>query len=369
MIRKRNTHIFFKLKKPVLTMIDNGANSHGQLGQGLFSEVCSCPTEVNLYNSTLRANDIVKIAGGGGHVLILTLNGDVYSCGWNNKRQTGLPSTEDTTIFQQIPNLKLISDIACGWSSSAAIKMYNELYIWGSNIYKKLFTLPNEENICQPYVATQLDVKKAKMGVQHAAIVYTNKESCLINNSWSNQQSNGLKILKDVINVSCGERFTIFKDISGNVYGYGDNRYCQLGIGTNNQTVDCIQIPIDSPDKIYTGWTHTAVLKDGSIYAWGRNTYGQVDASMNKDIQETPYKVCFPERIKRLAVGAAHNVALTESGKVLCWGWNEHGICGFSEDKKMVSPLEAYLKPVLSNAILVGAGAGFSFALVRVNGR
>lgn len=44
------------------------------------------------------------IRGGGGHVLILDTNGRVHACGWNNRGQLGLDSTEEChNEFSMVP--------------------------------------------------------------------------------------------------------------------------------------------------------------------------------------------------------------------------------------------------------------------------
>jgi len=44
------------------------------------------------------------IRGGGGHVLILDTSGRIHACGWNNRGQLGLDSTEEChSEFKMIP--------------------------------------------------------------------------------------------------------------------------------------------------------------------------------------------------------------------------------------------------------------------------
>ncbi len=56
----------------------------------------------------------------------------------------------------------------------------------------------------------------------------------------------------------------------------------------------------------------------------------------------------------------------TESGIVVAWGWNEHGMCGTGDEKDVVSP-----RPVSAlrgrDVRLVGCGHGHSFAYMSSN--
>lgn len=42
----------------------------------------------------------------------------------------------------------------------------------------------------------------------------------------------------------------------------------------------------------------------------------------------TPKKLYFSENMTQIRLGAEHGLAVSESGKVFTWGWNEHGNCG-----------------------------------------
>jgi len=53
---------------------------------------------------SFAAPQVRFIRGGGGHVLILDTNGRVHACGWNNRGQLGLDSTEEChNEFKMIP--------------------------------------------------------------------------------------------------------------------------------------------------------------------------------------------------------------------------------------------------------------------------
>lgn len=54
------------------------------------------------------------------------------------------------------------------------------------------------------------------------------------------------------------------------------------------------------------------------LVAWGRNDRGQLDSSGGAT----------SETFEQIAVGSEHTLALTSPGRVLAWGWGEHGNCG-----------------------------------------
>lgn len=139
------------------------------------------PEELISPEPELDFKKIKKITGGGGHTLILDNYGKVYSCGWNKKGQTGVPSSSEVTPrFKKIDSLnnEKIINIACGWDSSIALTNSCEIYVWGSNIHGQLGLDPaiTGEFLDTPCKIETLEckVKKISMGLRHSAIVSEN---------------------------------------------------------------------------------------------------------------------------------------------------------------------------------------------------
>ena len=87
-----------------------------------------------------------------------------------------------------------------------------------------------------------------------------------------------------------GHSLALFSD--GSLYAWGDNKYGQLGDGTN--------IDRNTPKSIGTGYTAIAdglALKGNTLYAWGNNWYGQLGDGTNID-RNTPTEVKFPPEVK-----------------------------------------------------------------------
>lgn len=54
-------------------------------------------------------------------ILIITGEGNLYSCGWNKEGQLGQEEEESVLIPRIISNLPKLVKVACGWSHSLAI--------------------------------------------------------------------------------------------------------------------------------------------------------------------------------------------------------------------------------------------------------
>ncbi|KAF5306646.1 hypothetical protein FQA39_LY08835 [Lamprigera yunnana] len=364
-----------------MTLYSWGANSHGQLGLGIKSEQELEPKEVNLANSDLKAQNIVSVAGGAGHTLILDNNGHVYSCGWNKKGQLGC--SDESLKFEVIDILKefKIVQISCGWDFSAAVSECGKLFVWGNNQYTQLGLsksitctgIPSRLQVSQK-LATGF--REISCGLRHMAVI-TKENGILVAGTGSKGQlglgnnyddNNYLSIskvpdLEDVVSVACGEHHTLILKTDGTLLSWGDNKYGQLGLSRNipKSMVPATVLVDDSLKAVHAGWTHSAALtKSGEVYVWGRNSYGQL-ASPKGDTGN-PEKFTHLKDIALLSLGSEHTLALTSDGQLYCWGWNEHGNCGTGSTKDVIKPKQIFPKRKVRYA---SACTGHSFAVLE----
>ncbi|VEN45702.1 unnamed protein product [Callosobruchus maculatus] len=358
-----------------------GANSYGQLGLGYKSDGELEPKEVSLTNCDLKVENIISVAGGAGHTLILDNQGCIYCCGWNSKGQLGL--SDDTLKLTQIEILKeyKIVQISCGWDFSAAISECGKQFVWGNNGNTQLGLsksitctgIPSRLQVSQK-LATGF--KHVSCGLRHSAMI-TKDGGLLVAGAGAKGQlglgdnfddSNYLSIsrvpeLEDVISAASGQHHTVALKSNGTVLSWGENKFGQLGVNPNVSS-SFVPLEVFSQEgltSVYAGWTHTAALASaGDVFTWGRNTYGQLGAE-----REVPYK---PERIptlkgvNQLSVGSEHNLAITKDNKLYAWGWNEHGSCGTGDNKDVKIPKQILVDKKVKLAF---ACTGSSFAIVE----
>lgn len=149
--------------------------------------------------------------------------------------------------------------------------------------------------------------------------------------------------------VACGGEHTIA--IVGNgrhVYGWGDDSYGQLGLGTDggasterpkSDRPRLMRIP---PARVIVqvacGGRHTLLLSgDGRVWACGDNASGQLGVETGtegtiravREPMEVRHLTLVP--LRQLAAGGAHSVALAMSGSAFVWGANESGQLGLGD--------------------------------------
>ncbi len=120
--------------------------------------------------------------------------------------------------------------------------------------------------------------------------------------------------------------------------------------------------------RISAGSTHTlAVLPDGTVKAWGSNSYGQLGLG-NTSNQLAPQTIPGLSGVTAVSAGGDHSFALLANGTVMAWGHNNNGQLGLGSVTNHYSPQPI---PGLTGVTALAAGpngapngAGHSLALL-----
>ncbi|GAB2287222.1 Ultraviolet-B receptor uvr8 [Dionaea muscipula] len=233
-----------------------GWGDFGRLGHGNSSDLFT--------PQPIRALDGVRIrqiACGDCHCLAVTLQGEVASWGRNQNGQLGLGTMEDSLVPQKLMAFQgsSIKMVAAGAEHSAAVTEDGEVYGWGWGRYGNL-GLGDREDRNVPQKVSSI---------------------------------NGVKMIL----VACGWRHTIAVSTTGALYTYGWSKYGQLGHGDFEDhliphKVEALSDRVIS--QISGGWRHTmALTSEGKLYGWGWNKFGQVGAGDNVD-RCSPVQILFP---------------------------------------------------------------------------
>lgn len=133
--------------------------------------------------------------------------------------------------------------------------------------------------------------------------------------------------------------------LTGEVYTWGHNGYCQLGNGTTTQgtlpTLVSVNITGKRVTQLACGSHHSMVLtSDGEIFAWGQNNCGQIGSGTTTN-QPTPRKVTscvLNKRCSQVSCGQTSSMALFDNGEVFGWGYNGNGQLGLGNNVNQTNP-------------------------------
>lgn len=269
-----------------------GANPYGQLGDGTTS-----PSLVPKAVPLPAGVEITALAAGYYHVVAMSSDGGLYAWGYNSSGQLGdgtLVTSSVPVVSQLPPGVTYTELFAAGYRSSA-LGSDGNVYAWGDN---------REGQIGDGTTTSSTTPVAARL-------------------------PDG--VTAGVLGVGYG--FSVATGSDGVVYAWGSNGRGQLGDGTRSTSL--LPVAVQTPagvtfSAMSSGETHTlATGSDGSTYAWGWNTYGQIGNGATTDAL-VPVLVSAPAGVtlSAFATGFGHSLAIGSDGNTYAWGWNAYGQLG-----------------------------------------
>ncbi len=156
----------------------------------------------------------------------------------------------------------------------------------------------------------------------------------------------------------------INQQTSSELVGWGLNEFGQIAV--SNEPTNFLSKPtavlFDKPvEKFALGYEHTlALTRDGELWTWGNNRYGQLGIGNTSIYQAKPVKVEGIGEVKDIAAKLNHSVALDSKGQVWTWGLNYSGQLGDGTNQDKSHPV---LVEGLNDVKKVVAGYRFSLAI------
>jgi alpha-tubulin suppressor-like RCC1 family protein len=138
--------------------------------------------------------------------------------------------------------------------------------------------------------------------------------------------------LVDVAAISAGPRHSLALMKDGTVRAWGFNRWGQVGDGTTvNRATPVVVTGVRDAVAVAAGRDFSlALLNDGSVMAWGNQFEGATGRTVAADnlAGPTPMPVPGARAVKAIAAGSSHALALTEAGTIISWGQSDFGALG-----------------------------------------
>ncbi len=169
----------------------------------------------------------------------------------------------------------------------------------------------------------------------------------------------------------------------GQLYGFGDNRYGQLGNTTNNgtdkpnPTPTLVTLPgaVGPVVQAATGSSSLALTATGQLYAFGENEFGQLGNETNNleyEPNPTPTPVTLPGAsgpVTQVAGDSGFSLAVTSTGQLYAFGNNWFGELGNSTNNGIYAyeanptPTLVTLPGKIGSVIQAAAGGGQSLVV------
>ncbi len=225
----------------------------------------------------------IAVAAGAHHALALTDDGEVWAWGQNQYGQLGQGTKTNLNIPRQVDGLPEIKSIAAGAYFSLALSEDGKVYGWGHN-------------------------DKGQIG-----------------NAGSNEVTEAVRItgLDSIVEIDAGFEYAMARKADGTVYVWGDNTYGQLmkdNLAHSNGPIEITDNKVTGIQEMAAGGQHCLVRKaDGSLLAWGDNTFGQLGDNTSVTRDEAVVVDNLSD-VKQISGGLVSSMALTEDGDVYAWG-------------------------------------------------
>ena len=314
-----------------------GSNGSGQLGVGHTKDISK--PESTFTGSDSVHGPLKQLAAGGNHTLILYKDGTIKATGNNQDGRCGIKDVQHPACFVDVQppsnsngrSLK-VKQVAATWSSSIILCEDGCLHVCGTGNSGELGLGATIENaptwtMIPSFPPHGNDITHLAAGMAHVVAVLSNGDVY----GWGKGRKGQLgepaqdvwsprRLELDGFNFSstkaiCGKDFTLI--VCGPGFGYfkvlGNDRFA-VRTDAPRMLSYCIGVS--------ASWSSIYVLRgSGEPIGWGRSDHGQLPPS---DLPQ----------LDTLAAGSEHCLALTKAGKVLAWGWGEHGNCGLPTDDR-----------------------------------
>jgi len=300
----------------------------------------------NAFESSTKATRPVAVravAAGAYCSFAVTVDGSMWGWGCNSWGELGNGTTEDVLMPTRANGLpELLSVSAFG--HAVALGTDGAIWAWGRNECGQTGLGDSSDLVTRPAHVTGISAVRA-VGVGDASSFAVTRDGSLF--SWGVNharitegeyipQLNHLVVrpervsgLPSVDSAAAGRWHTLALANDGTVWAWGRNDYGQLGIGNpENRRSPTVVAGLPTTTAISTtragpGWGGHSLARalDGSVWAWGDNRAGQLGdgTTMNRF---SPVRVEGLPTVRAVACGVNFSFALADEGSVWFWGLN-----------------------------------------------
>jgi alpha-tubulin suppressor-like RCC1 family protein len=335
------------------TLMAWGENRYGQLGDSPAIE-----SDVPVAVSALSG--VTAVSAGTAHSLALLSNGTVMAWGNNSRGQLGDGTTTESGVPVAVSGLSGVTAVSAGNDYSLALLKNGTVMAWGQN----------EEGVLGDGTTTKSDVPVAVSGLSEVTAISASTFSlALLKNgtvmAWGPSGDGELGGGTRTGPESCGGFACSMTPVA--VCAAGETAPC---------THDLSEVTAVSGDGDHS----LALLKNGTVMAWGFNQYGQLGDGPNSGPEpcgggigcsDVPVAVSGLSGATAVSAGFLHSVALLSNSTLMAWGENQYGQLGNGtntgpetcQEGKPCSDVPVAVSG-LSGVTAVSGGAYDSFALL-----
>ena len=257
-----------------------GANDKGQLGDGTTTASLKPVVVAGLTN-------VVQVTAGAQHSCALLADGSARCWGYNYQAQLGNGSTTDSPMPVPVSSATKLTAIAAGNIHTCALVADpgHDVVCWGDNMYAQLGAgqVGKRSSPIPITIAGVSNVRSLAAGDVHTCAVLFDSSALCWGDAPGTPTPYTTILPLGVVSLSSRYRNGCVIMSDGSAACWGANDVGELGNGTKTNTSTTSPVPVTGlagVTAIATGTSHScASTRDGSLYCWGSNTYGQAGGS------------------------------------------------------------------------------------------
>ena len=287
--------------------------------------------------------------------------------------------------------------LSAGINFTVALKEDGTVWSWGIGTSGRLGT-GNTTNQTEPVQVLSPDGRNKLTKVKDIAVGYDSSSALLEDGtvvSWGNNGSynlgNGTNVdstvpvyvvdsdgnkIKDIVKIARGNDYCLALTKDGEIYSWGYNNYGQLGLNNVATTQYATKVKDetgkgtiqDVTDIVASMYTSYALKEDGTVYAWGYNADGQLGNGTTSNANTLP-KQSKMEDVAKISASAHSAIALKNDGTVWSWGWNAYGQNGIGTTSDAIVPTQCKFDSTtyVTDVIDIGTTGGTHYILDNAN--
>jgi alpha-tubulin suppressor-like RCC1 family protein len=273
-----------------------GSNAGGQLGD-------STPTFRSI-PAQIIASSVVAIAAGDSHTLAVKADGTVWAWGHNVYGELGDGTNTQRNAPVQVVGVTGAVAASAGASHSLVLKADGTVWAFGLN-------------------------NQYQLG------------DGTTTNRWTAVQVSGLSGITQVTS-GVGAQFSLaLRGSDGAIWGWGVNGFGQLGDGSvTARAVPVKALSLAGVTAVAAGASHAIFLKgDGTVWGTGNQSGGQVGTGATSGSYSTAVQVAALSGATKVGAGISQSFALTADGSVWAWGTNSYQQIGDGTNVTRYAPV------------------------------
>jgi alpha-tubulin suppressor-like RCC1 family protein len=253
---------------------------------------------------------IVSFTTGGQHWLAVSKGSQIIVWGKNNIGQLGLGHVDNVDAPTVIPNFPpqgfTLSQLCAGDRFTVALMEDGTLFTWGCNDSGQL----GHGDLTSLSVPTRVQ----------------------------------FSFPSPIIDVACGARHVFARTKSGEGFTWGQNEDGMLGFEDNTKIPFLLPTPVPSLrpyriSKFALGSSHSmALTQDGQLLSWGYNSDGALGLGHKEPCSLPTLVPNFPSKVADIACGWFFSLALLRDGSLWAWGDNCNGQLGSGDIENVHTP-------------------------------